>query len=108
MKNFNRDMAMTGEITLRGRVLPIGGLKEKIIAAHRGGIKRVLIPKENAKDLKDVPKSISNQVEIALVEHMDEVLSHALILDDGTSIFKNVDIPLEITPEEAEKPKNLI
>jgi ATP-dependent Lon protease len=104
----HRDMAMTGEITLRGRVLPIGGLKEKIIAAHRGGIKRVLIPKENAKDLKDVPKSISNQVEIALVEHMDEVLSHALILDDGTSIFKNVDIPLEITPEEAEKPKNLI
>jgi ATP-dependent Lon protease len=104
----HRDMAMTGEITLRGRVLPIGGLKEKIIAAHRGGIKKVLIPKENAKDLKDVPKSISNQVEIALVEHMDEVLSHALILDDGTSIFKNVDIPLEITPEEAEKPKNLI
>ena len=104
----HRDYAMTGEITLRGRVLPIGGLKEKIIAAHRGGIKKILIPKENAKDLKDVPKSISKQVEIILVEHMDEVLSHALILDNGTSIFKNVDIPLEITPEEAEKPKNLI
>ena len=55
-----------------------------------------------------MPKSISKQVEIALVEHMDEVLSHALVLDDGTSIFKNVDIPLEITPEKAEKPKNLI
>ncbi|MEJ2220430.1 MAG: endopeptidase La [Desulfobacterales bacterium] len=104
----HRDIAMTGEITLRGRVLPIGGLKEKIIAAHRGGIKKVLIPKENEKDLKDVPKTISKQVEIALVEHMDEVLSHALILDDGTTIFKNVDIPLEITPEEAEKPQNLI
>jgi ATP-dependent Lon protease len=104
----HRDMAMTGEITLRGRVLPIGGLKEKIIAAHRGGIKKVLIPKENAKDLKDVPKSISKQVEIILVEHMDEVLSHALILDDGNTLFRNVDIPLEITPEEAEKPKNLI
>ena len=104
----HRDIAMTGEITLRGRVLPIGGLKEKIIAAHRGGIKKVLIPKENEKDLKDVPKSISKQVEIALVEHMDEVLAHALILGDGTTIFKNVDIPLEITTEDAEKPKNLI
>jgi ATP-dependent Lon protease len=104
----HRDIAMTGEITLRGRVLPIGGLKEKIIAAHRGGIKKVLIPKENAKDLKDVPKSISKQIEIALVEHMDEVLSHALILDEGATIFKNVDIPLEIASAEAEKPQNLI
>jgi ATP-dependent Lon protease len=103
-----RDMAMTGEITLRGRVLPIGGLKEKIIAAHRGGIKKVLIPKENEKDLRDVPKSISKQVEIVVVQHMDEVLSHALIFDDGESIFKNVDIPLEINPEGAEKPSSLI
>jgi ATP-dependent Lon protease len=103
-----RDIAMTGEITLRGRVLPIGGLMEKIIAAHRGGIKKVLIPKENAKDLRDVPKSISKQLEIALVEHMDEVLSHALILDDGATIFRNVDIPLEISPEGAEKPSSLI
>ena len=92
----------------RGRVLPIGGLKEKIIAAHRGGIKKILIPKENEKDLKDVPKSISKHVEIILVEHMDEVLTHALILDDGYRLFKNVDIPFEITPEETEKPKNLV
>ena len=104
----HRDIAMTGEITLRGRVLPIGGLKEKIIAAHRGGIKKILIPKENEKDLKDVPKSISKQVDIILVEHMDEVLTHALILDDGYRLFKNVDIPFEITPEETEKPKNLV
>ncbi len=104
----HRRIAMTGEITLRGRVLPIGGLKEKIIAAHRGGIKKVLIPKENEKDLRDVPKVISNQLEIALVEHMDEVLSHALILDDGCTIFRNVDIPLEISPEGAEKPSSLI
>jgi ATP-dependent Lon protease len=104
----HRRIAMTGEITLRGRVLPIGGLKEKIIAAHRGGIKKVLIPKENEKDLKDVPKVISKQLEIALVEHMDEVLSHALILDEGVSIFKNVDIPLEISAEGAEKPSSLI
>ena len=103
-----RDIAMTGEITLRGRVLPIGGLKEKIIAAHRGGIKKILIPKENEKDLKDVPKSITKHVQIILVEHMDEVLSHALILDEGQTLFKNVDIPLEIAPDEVEKPKNLI
>ncbi len=104
----HRDIAMTGEITLRGRVLPIGGLKEKIIAAHRGGIKKILIPKDNEKDLKDVPKSISKQLEIIPVEHMDEVLTHALILDDNHRLFRNIDIPLEITPEEAEKPKNLI
>jgi len=103
-----RDIAMTGEITLRGRILPIGGLKEKIIAAHRGGIKKVLIPKENKKDLKDVPRSITKQVKIITVEHMDEVLSHALILDEGDTIFKNVDIPLEITSEEAQQPKNLV
>jgi ATP-dependent Lon protease len=103
-----RDIAMTGEITLRGRVLPVGGLKEKIIAAHRGGIKKILIPKENEKDLKDVPKSISKQVEIIPVEHMDEVLSHSLILDEGASLFKNVDISLEIAPEDTEKPRNLI
>ena len=104
----HRDIAMTGEITLRGRVLPIGGLKEKIIAAHRGGIKKILIPKDNEKDLKDVPKSISKQVEIVLVEHMDEVLTHALVLDDSHRLFKNVDIPLEITSMETEKPKNLV
>jgi ATP-dependent Lon protease len=98
----HRDIAMTGEITLRGRVLPIGGLKEKIIAAHRGGIKKVLIPKENEKDLKDVPKSISNQLEIIPVEHMDEVLSHAMIFAEGESLFKKSDIPLEITAEKAQ------
>jgi ATP-dependent Lon protease len=94
-----RDLAMTGEITLRGRVLPIGGLKEKLIAAHRGGVKRVIIPKENEKDLKDVPKSISGQMDITFVEHMDEVLSHALIVRAGESIFKKVDIPLDVPVE---------
>jgi ATP-dependent Lon protease len=95
----HRDLAMTGEITLRGRVLPIGGLKEKLIAAHRGGVKRVIIPKENEKDLKDVPKSISSQMDITFVEHMDEVLSHALIVRAGESIFKKVDIPLDVPVE---------
>ncbi len=104
----HRQIAMTGEITLRGRVLPIGGLKEKIIAAHRGGIKKVLIPKENEKDLKDVPKSISNQLEIITVEHMDEVLTHAMILEEGTSLFKNSDIPLAISAEEQDEKRTLI
>jgi len=103
-----RDIAMTGEITLRGRVLPIGGLKEKIIAAHRGGIKKILIPKENEKDLKDVPKTISNQLEIVSVEHMDEVLTHALILDEGDSLFQKVDIPFEMTVENPEEPRRLV
>ncbi|NNL78143.1 MAG: endopeptidase La [Desulfobacterales bacterium] len=103
-----RDIAMTGEITLRGRVLPIGGLKEKIIAAHRGGIKKILIPKENEKDLKDVPKSISKQLEIVPVEHMDEVLTHALILDEGDCLFNKVDIPFEMPVENAAKPSQLV
>jgi ATP-dependent Lon protease len=98
----HRDLAMTGEITLRGRVLPIGGLKEKILAAHRGGIKKVVIPRENEKDLKDIPKTISNQMEIFLVDHMDEVLSHALILNEGECLFKGNDIPLGINPEKTE------
>ena len=75
---IKKDIAMTGEITLRGRVLPIGGLKEKLLAAHRGKIKTVLIPKENEKDLKEIPKKILSELEIHLVEHMDDVLAHAL------------------------------
>jgi ATP-dependent Lon protease len=97
-----RDIAMTGEITLRGRVLPIGGLKEKIIAAHRGGIKTVLIPKENEKDLKDIPKVISRSMTIIPVEHMDEVLGHALILDKGGRLFKEVDVPFDIAKGEGD------
>ena len=74
-----RDVAMTGEITLRGRVLPIGGLKEKLLAAQRGGIKTVLIPEENAKDLVDVNESIKAELNIVPVTRMDEVLAHALV-----------------------------
>jgi ATP-dependent Lon protease len=73
-----RDLAMTGEVTLRGRVLPIGGLKEKLLAALRGGIKTVLIPEENAKDLADIPDSVKNGLEIIPVSRMDQVLEHAL------------------------------
>ena len=82
------DLAMTGEITLRGRVLPIGGLKEKILAAHRGGVKTVLIPKENAKDVDDIPAPILKNVTLFQVEHMDEVLRHALVLADPEAFFK--------------------
>ena len=75
-----RDVAMTGEVTLRGRVLPIGGLKEKILAAHRGGITRVLIPSENEKDLQEVPANILRAVNVEPVDHLDEVLRNALVL----------------------------
>jgi ATP-dependent Lon protease len=74
-----RDIAMTGEVTLRGRVLPIGGLKEKLLAALRGGMKKVLIPEENAKDLVDIPASVKNGLEIVPVSMMDQVLHHALV-----------------------------
>ena len=74
-----RDIAMTGEITLRGRVLPIGGLKEKLLAALRGGLKKVLIPADNAKDLVDIPASVKNELEIVPVSRMGEVLEHALV-----------------------------
>ncbi len=94
------DIAMTGEITLRGRVLTIGGLKEKILAAHRGGVKKVIIPKENEKDLKDIPATVLKAIEIVLVEHMDEVLPHALILEKGDALFKGQDIPFDMMTED--------
>ena len=76
------DLAMTGEITLRGRVLPIGGLKEKLLAAHRGNLKTVIIPKDNEKDLADVPANVLKAMEIVSVDHMDEVMKVALVTGD--------------------------
>ncbi len=73
-----KDVAMTGEVTLRGRVLPIGGLKEKLLAALRGGIKTVLIPAENEKDLAEIPENVTSELEIIPVNHVDEVLKHSL------------------------------
>lgn len=75
----SKDVAMTGEITLRGRVLPIGGLKEKSLAAHRAGYKKILLPKDNERDLKDIPESVRNDVEFVPVSNMDQVLHHALV-----------------------------
>ena len=82
------DVAMTGEITLRGRVLPIGGLKEKALAAHRADIRTVIIPKENEKDLEDIPKSVARAIKFHAVEHLDDVLRHCLELDDPNAFFK--------------------
>jgi ATP-dependent Lon protease len=81
------DLAMTGEITLRGRVMPIGGLKEKLLAAHRGGIKTVIVPKENRKDLREIPRRVLRALRIVLVEHMDDVLREALLLDKPEEYF---------------------
>jgi ATP-dependent Lon protease len=75
-----RDLAMTGEITLRGRVMPIGGLKEKLLAAHRSGITTVIVPRENRKDLREVPRRVLRSTRVVLVDHMDEVLREALVL----------------------------
>ena len=82
----NKNVAMTGEITLRGVVLPIGGLKEKLLAAHRAGIKKVIIPIENKKDLIEVPKTILKSMEVITVKSVDEVLKIAL-----TKPFKRVE-----------------
>ncbi|MEZ4871786.1 MAG: endopeptidase La [Bdellovibrionales bacterium] len=84
-----RTVAMTGEVTLRGRVLAIGGLKEKILAAHRGGIKTVICPKENEKDLKDIPKEVMKDIKIVLVDHVDQVLVNALEVKNAKEIFKH-------------------
>ena len=91
-----KDVAMTGEITLRGKVLPIGGLKEKILAASRGGVTMVIIPKENEKDLKEIPSQILKKVDVVLVENMDEVLVKALRVKSKKDIFA-------LKKEEAEK-----
>jgi len=82
------DVAMTGEITLRGRVLPIGGLKEKVLAAHRAGIKTILIPLENEKDIPDIPAAIVKALRLELVEHMDQVLRQALIVPDPENFLR--------------------
>jgi ATP-dependent Lon protease len=92
---------MTGEITLRGNVLPIGGLKEKIFAAHRGGIKTIIIPHDNVKDLEDIPKNILKSLKIVDVTHTDQVLRHALVTDQVflTTGETSPELPPEPLPE---------
>jgi ATP-dependent Lon protease len=100
-KPVRSEVALTGEITLRGRVLPIGGLKEKIVAAHRGKVKLVIIPKDNEKDLADIPAHILKALEVAPVEHMDEVLVKTLAVDNPEEIFSP---PAPRTQEVAARP----
>ena len=76
---------MTGEITLRGRILPIGGLKEKALAAHRAGIRTVIFPKENEKDLENIPGHVLSEMDLRMVSHMDEVLAIALCQPSGAA-----------------------
>ena len=90
-----RDVAMTGEITLRGRVMPIGGLKEKILAAHRQGISTIIIPKENRKDLRELPKKVLKSLNIVAAEHMDEVLRAALVLDHPAAFLAEGSRPID-------------
>ena len=97
-KPVRKDVAMTGEITLRGRVLPIGGLKEKVLAAHRGGIKTIIIPRENEKDIKEISSKVLKTVDIIMVEHMDEILKAALMLDDPENFMKQKED--EVIPEK--------
>ncbi len=96
------DIAMTGEITLRGRVLPIGGLKEKALAAHRAEIREIIIPKENEKDIEEIPKSIVKQLKIHPVDHIDQVLKHALELSDPDEFFSRSKQDNEDKDETAE------
>ncbi len=100
------DVAMTGEITLRGRVMPIGGLKEKLLAAHRNEIKTVLVPSENERDLKEVPELVKNALRIVLVKHMDEVLREALRLEDPDSLFGKPGTPVIVYREEPATPED--
>ncbi len=90
-----RNVAMTGEITLRGRVMPIGGLKEKMLAAHRAGVDTVLIPRENRKDLREIPKRVLKSMRVVLIEHMDQVLREALALNDPDALFGRRARPME-------------
>jgi ATP-dependent Lon protease len=78
-RKVRKEVCMTGEITLRGRVLPVGGIKEKVLAAHRAGLKTVVLPKKNDKDLVDVPKAAKQELKFVFVEHMDAVLAEALL-----------------------------
>ncbi|MDP8904137.1 MAG: endopeptidase La [Chloroflexota bacterium] len=98
-----KDVAMTGEITLRGRVLPIGGLKSKILAAHLSGARRVILPLKNEKDLRDIPEEIRKQIKLVMVESMDQVLEHALVRKPVALVTKPAEV-LERGEEPSDRP----
>ncbi len=103
-RKVSREVAMTGEITLRGRVLPIGGLKEKSLAAHRAGITKVLLPKDNERDLRDIPDSVRENMTFVPVSHMDEVLREAFVEPleavGAAGAERGLQPPLDDKPEE--------
>jgi len=99
-KTVNTKLAMTGEITLRGSVLPVGGIKEKILAAHRAGISRVIIPKENVKDLEDVPKKVREELLFIPVENVEEVLKEALEIDLPKPEFREASLEAALPPAQ--------
>ncbi|MEZ4703665.1 MAG: endopeptidase La [Bdellovibrionota bacterium] len=106
-----RDIAMTGEITLRGRVLPIGGLKEKALAAHRGGIREIIIPKENEKDIKEIPENVRKDITFHLVEEADQVLKKALELKKPDEFLKEIsefDLPIYKKGEDDKKDQGIV
>ena len=102
------DVAMTGEITLRGEVLPIGGLKEKLLAAHRGGIGKVLIPEENEKDLAEIPKNIKDKLTIVPVKWIDEVMEHALAHQPVPDAKSDDQEPDAKTPADEQKNEDVV
>jgi len=97
---------MTGEITLRGKVLPIGGLKEKLLASHRHGILEAIVPKDNEKDLPDIPKNIRKDMRIHFVKHMDEVL--VIALEKPVESLPSVSAPAKSTQSTAEEGRNIM
>ena len=78
---MRKDIAMTGEITLRGKVLPVGGIREKVLAAHRAGIRKVLLPKENDADIQDIPEAVRNEMEFVLIRNVNDALKQVLVKD---------------------------
>ena len=101
---IRNNVAMTGEITLRGRVLPIGGLKEKALAAHRAEIQEIILPKDNEKDLEEEPKSVAKNLKFHAVDHLDEVLRHALELDDVDEYFARARAQAASAPASTKTP----
>jgi ATP-dependent Lon protease len=90
---IHKDVSMTGEITLRGKVLPVGAIRDKVLAAHRGGIKKVVVPKDNEPDLEDVPAEVRQDLEFVLAEHVDDVLNAALHTQPREEVSKLVSLP---------------
>jgi len=100
-----RDVAMTGEITLRGKVLPIGGVKEKVLAAHRAGVRNIVLPRDNEKDLADIPKNVLDTLDMHLVATMDDVLKIALVTPLPTRLAAASPVVADVASEGSGDPR---